>query len=332
MQPTSSIPNIGRKALRPQAQSQVLELKPHQLQNVRGRVVRARRPHLVSPFMLQPQYHDQDSARGGGSISVEADSREDSEGEGFSPHCDLAYQLGAMTDGDRLDMDKLNQYYYSYCLPDNPAATEGDQQGGTLSQSPGTKPDRPSPRRTHSERPHYPERTHIARPYSDRGSFGSVVMSSDRGGDLDPPYRYSLHGGGREKVSLPVIHTASSNRPTSSSHKVKREAFLPQAEPHPPPPPSPVLEPRKRHIVIDMPHIIFSSATPDVTREPTAAEAFPDLPAGGGGGVGKALTQSEIRQREIHGLLGDVPELHQRTDGLHTHSQGPELDASPGVC
>ena len=328
IQPTSSIPNIGRKALRQES----LELKSQSLQNMRNRVYKSTRPHLASPFMLQSHHADEEAAGGGG-----ADSRADSEGEfHLSPH---AYKLGPMMDGDRLNMDKLNQYYYICCLPDTPVSREGDRRSGSLSTPHQSQQRRARlaggqrARRTNSER------SHLSRPFSDRSSVGVVVSSDsevETAGSSNPRFRYSLDtvadGAATERVSLPVI-PADGESPAPSHFRSRRnghEALVTQRERSFTPDTLASTERRKRHIVVDMPHIIFNAATPDITKEASLVEggSLSDRP----GALSKTLKQNEIRHRELQNLLEDVKELNKRTETLNTHAQGTELDASAEVC
>ena len=316
---------------------------------MRNRVFKSTRSRLASPFMLQPH---------GLPSEDEGDSRADSEGEfHMSPH---AYKLGPMMDGDRLNMDKLNQYYYICCLPHTPASREGDPERRSVSLATPYQGQRrglrmgggggggQKPRRTNSER------SHITRPFSDRSS---VMVSSDTevettGGSVNPRYRHSLDtladvgggagagggGGGSERVSLPVIRAdGESPAPVSRRLQPRRNAHdrAALASPHRERSFSPdtlaSTERRRRHIVVDMPHIIFNAATPDISKEPALAEggAFTERP----GTLSKTLKQNEIRHRELQNLLEDVKELNKRTETLNTHAQGAELDASAaGVC
>ena len=265
IQPTSSIPNIGRKALRQES----LELRSQSLQNMRNRVFKSTRPHLASPFMLQPHGLPSDD---------EGDSRADSEGElHMSPH---AYKLGPMMDGDRLNMDKLNQYYYICCLPQTPASREGDQERPSISLATPYQGQRrglrmgggggggQKPRRTNSER------SHITRPFSDRSS---VMVSSDTevettGGSVNPRYRHSLDpradggggggGGVSERVSLPVIRAdGESPAPVSRRLQPRRNVHDRTAFPSPhrerslSPDTLASTERRRRHIAVSYTHL-----------------------------------------------------------------------------
>ncbi|XP_070187426.1 uncharacterized protein [Littorina saxatilis] len=321
IQPTSSIPNIGRKALRQES----LELKTQSLQNMRNRVFKGNRPHMASPFMLGAHGDE------GG-----LDSRGDSDGElNLSPH---AYKLGPMTDGDRINMDKLNQYYYICCLPDTPSSREGEGQGRSMALS---TPRHGQPRKglsrlgggPNKNRRTSSERSHPSRPFSDRSSVGGMVVSSDT--EVEAPLS-SRHKNsvdtltGSERVTfLPVIH-ADGESPTHP--RPPQESFLTQRDRRSPSTPDTLLstERRRRHIVVDMPHIIFNAATPDMSKEPPVPESLPltDRP----GALSKTLKQNEIRHRELQNLIEDVKELNKRTETLNTHVQNTERDAQPGVC
>ncbi|KAL8587764.1 hypothetical protein ACOMHN_020982 [Nucella lapillus] len=338
--PTSSIPNIGRKALRQES----LELKSQSLQNMRARVFKSTRSHLVSPFMMS---QDEEEGEGGGTPG-----RDGGEGEfHLSPH---AYKLGPMTDGDRINMDKLNQYYYIYCMPDTPnssreegrslpsgllpqsstAANPGQHRGGGRT---GVHTGPKNPRRTNSER----STTQVSRPFSDRSSLRSMVVSSDTEVETSTNPRYKLDSGvpSTERMVLPVIHDSGEGvgvgAPFSSSfpsHKQgphdlaffsQRDATSDQLVTNP--------ERRKRHIVIDMPHIIFNAATPDIAIEASkGGDASPGRPLSERpGALSKTLKQNEIRQRELQNLLEDVKELNKRTETLNTQAQRAELEEPP---
>ncbi|GFS10086.1 hypothetical protein ElyMa_006638700 [Elysia marginata] len=112
----------------------------------------------------------------------------------------------------------------------------------------------------------------------------------------------------------------------------------------------------KRHIVIDMPSIIFNAASPDVTvehstltstvREVNQVQGHGSTPQSRTGGqsssstvatptgwspasgtptvpnLSKAVKQQEIRKRELQNLLEDVRELNIRTEVLSSQSEG----------
>ncbi|KAK7507425.1 hypothetical protein BaRGS_00001360 [Batillaria attramentaria] len=313
IQPTSSIPNIGRKAIR---QQESLELKTQSLQNMRNRVYKSTRHHLASPFMTQPaEEHDENG---------NCHSRPASDGEfQLSPH---AYKLGPMTDGDRINMDKLNQYYYICCLPSTPSSRDTDRR--SLSLSTPRQKQRPPRAGKLSQRPRRSksERSSVGRPYHDSG----IVVSSDQYSDSETPrhtrYRYSVDAGA-ERLTLPVIKS-NGDSPTSDTHRVNGvDIYLPQHVRSPSPDTTPPdTERKRRHIVIDMPHIIFNAATPDISLDHRADN--PSAPAGPGT-LSKTLKQNEIRHRELQNLLEDVKELNKRTETLNT--QCP-TEAPSSVC
>ena len=112
----------------------------------------------------------------------------------------------------------------------------------------------------------------------------------------------------------------------------------------------------KRHIVIDMPSIIFNAASPDVgidnsaltasRREMSQGQGQGSTPQSRAGGqsssslaatptgwsqtsgspavpnLSKAMKQQEIRKRELQNLLEDVRELNIRTEVLSSQSEG----------
>ncbi|XP_076443445.1 uncharacterized protein LOC143281967 isoform X2 [Babylonia areolata] len=319
--PSSSIPNIGRKALpRPQV-SLELRSSTQPLQQLRHRlhVHRSPRPGLVAPFRLRHHPHGpQEGAgggggegggrSGGGESSVHgSDSRAAAEYASSPsppppPPLPRAHRIETMVDGDRLDMEKLNQYFYVYCLPD---VSLEEEEGKALSPLPpaaykGRTPrDGPiHPVRAHWERTFDPERTGLGRPFSDRTGLGNV--GSDTVTDTHPnpnPKRTVGMLTGPDRITLPVIHTSSESRSPAHHGQARAEAFgANDTEAFSSPELS--IERRKRHIVIDMPNILFSSATPDVTREPTQAEveSHSECP----GALDKTLTHNEeCRHKEL---------------------------------
>lgn len=316
IQPTSSIPNIGRKALHQES----LELKPQSLQNMRNRVYKSTHTHLVSPFMTQLDDHGEDS---------NGSSRQGSDGDlHLSPH---AYKLGPMTEGDKINVDKLNQYYYICCLPSTPSSRDTDRRSLTLStpkqgQRRTGKSLSQKPRRVGSERANVNNnrsyRNDHGRSYHHHDSHGGLVVSSDQySSDSDgrghhTRYRYSGGDPGSERLTLPVIKSKGDS-PTLDTHRSHGvNIYLPQhildtTTPDTPPDTTP-----RRQIVIDMPHIIFNAATPDISREP--GDGTPGVQPGPGT-LSKTLKQNEIRHREVQNLLEDVKELNKRTETLNTH-------------
>ena len=332
-QPTSSIPNIGRKALR---QEPPLELKSQSLQNMRNRVFRSTRPHLASPFMLGQEDNGGGGGEGsGGGGGGRLDTREGTEGEfHLTPQ---AYKLGPMTNGDQLDMDKLNQYYYICCLPETPSTRDGDRkslvastprQGGQrrgMRVGGGGAAARQRSRRTSSERSSY-----VSRPFSDR----SMVVSSDTELEAsavsNPRYRHSVDtGAGMDRVSLPAI-LAESPDPLLQQNEHGHDAFLTQRNRSPSQDGSP--ERRKRHIVIDMPHIIFNAPTPDISVHGAGKGNRGLSPPERPGVLSKTLKQNEIRHRELQNLLEDVKELNKRTETLNTQAHNTEMEAASSMC
>ncbi|KAL8604228.1 hypothetical protein ACOMHN_014796 [Nucella lapillus] len=299
MYPSSSIPNIGRKALR---RHESLEPKTQQLQHVRHKMHRPSRPILVSPFRLQLQEGGDcqgEGGRGGGVPGSDRrgdDVQEDASSSPRTPPLPPAHKMGMMIDGDRLDMEKLNQYYYVYCLPDDSLEEDGKngprfpltQGGGGRLHSDGSKP-----RRTHSERPYNCEKTDVKRPYSDRAGHGGVMASEES--SSNPSQKRTMGKlTGPDRISLPVIRASEDGFSPAYHGKGKLEAFVTETDVVSS---SVEIVPgtgrRKRHIVIDMPPILFSSTTPDVTREPTLAEAdsHSDHPET----LTKGLEQNEVR-------------------------------------
>jgi hypothetical protein len=116
-------------------------------------------------------------------------------------------------------------------------------------------------------------------------------------------------------------------------------------------------ERRRRHIVVDMPHIIFNAATPDLAKDaasrgenskpyhhhhhhhhhhgsvpppstPLVATSSTNGDSVRPGTLSKTLKQKEIRQRELHNLLEDVRELNKRSETLHSQATETELDTA----
>lgn len=285
IQPTSSIPNIGRKALRRES----LELNTQSLQNMHSKVYKSSR-HLVPPFIAQPPM-DEDAVACPGYPDRDLN---------ITPR---TYKLGLMTEGDHINMDKLNQYYYVCCLPNTPS----DSDHRSLAASTPRQGQHHNGlrladrlRRTSSERAPFPEQTNRVK----------MAITSDTEIGVPPHmrFRHSLEGSSTDRLALPTIKgqggsTSADAPPTETPFRVEK---------------------KRRQIVIDMPHIIFNAATPDISQ---GSNPEPKPNPSGTSALSKTLKQKELRQKEVQHLLEDVKELNKRTESLSTrYSLGTSPD------
>ncbi|XP_025095302.1 uncharacterized protein LOC112564579 isoform X3 [Pomacea canaliculata] len=278
IQPTSSIPNIGRKALRQES----LELKTQSLHHMRSRVYRSTR-NFRSPFITQGDGENvMPSTHPPSEVNVD-----------LSPH---VYKLGPMTEGDRINMEKLKQYYYICCLPSTPSSPDTDRQSEAMStpRRGGIRKLRVGSKRNPAAKP----ARGLARAAAAGDSLETEVWQ--------PRQRRSGEGASSDRVTLPDITRHRESPVTNNTHGYPNDYTGDS--------PGTLLEGerKRRQIVIDMPNIIFNAATPETAVESKADRA----PLQNAGSLRKTLLQNEIRHREVHNLLEDVKDLNKRTETL----------------
>lgn len=250
IQPTSSIPNIGRKCSNPDKQF-VLDTSPltrkdsHNKSSMYSST--SVTPERGSPYkgLYKSGGHFKDLVR-----------MED---------MDLSHQpthYDASGDQDRLNMEQLKDYYCIYYLPTNTPIPPEDES-------------------------YYDDSSYISCRKSDVDSSNKMFTSIEGRSILKPIDQSQRRSNGKPRKSRGHInhnkrYYGDGDRPVKNG---------------------------RRRIVVDMPAIVFNSASPsnmnaryDVEREPTLLR--------------KEYKQNEIRQREVKKLIEDVKELNMRNEQI----------------
>lgn len=271
--PTSSIPNIGRKSQK-STQQFILEtsslhrkksclsadsVEKNPFKNVRkgARSHRVIRPTDLDDLELTPQ----------------------------------AIKYEKFGDNDKLNMDKLKEYYCIYYLPSNT----------------------PNPEEVQSEDG---ETTTSTTSYTDNGRDMNE-SEHDRFGTKFPheTYRYRTgYFGASQRVPerKPMIHPITgkaliTNAEDIRQHRLKRlhlSESINNVEHESRDDVTDRVDNRKK-IIVDMPAIVFNAPTPEVSDVELRATL-----------LAKAYKQNELRKRELKNLMEDVKELNKRSDDL----------------
>ena len=285
--PTSSIPNIGRKSQK-SIQQLVLETSPLQ----RKKSCLSADNADKNPF--------KNVHRGGRVRKISRPSLDELD---LSPQ---AIKVEKMGDHDKLNIDKLKEYYCIYYLPSNtPTAqnemvSDDDDNNGSVysndeNQNQNIENDRQAEKDAKSD-----NSNEIRKFPSDEyrykgGYFGASQRVPERKPMIHPVTGKSLVTNPEDirKHRLRKLHlSTSTNNLEHDKHFTSDNKDLNS----------------RKQIVVDMPSIVFNAPTPEVTDVKLRATL-----------LAKAYKQNELRHRELKNLLDDVKELNKRSDDLSEH-------------
>lgn len=332
IQRTSSIPNIGRKALK---QQEELEPKAKPLLNIRAKLQRPPGSHLASPFLLSThEPRDPESPQRSSDPDI----------PNLSPK---AHKLGPVLQGDMMDMNVLQQYYQSYIDSGSPAERNDDNYADKTNNYHPTHASR-----LHKlNHRHYPfrqnglsKRSYTNSPVTQYNSIvngaGKVIALSDLP-DIMPRTTYtyysttdSSYGNGDpadyDKIGrFPELQTSyryqlgQSDASSTTSGVSKSWLRSVQRRKHNNSPVEEALpetvsmQDGKMKIVVDMPNIIFNAASPEGDVGSDNGQSSNMQPENV---LRKAMKQQEIRKKELHNLLEDVKELNMMSEVLNGSS------------
>ncbi|XP_076089208.1 uncharacterized protein LOC143059573 isoform X2 [Mytilus galloprovincialis] len=279
--PTSSIPNIGRKSQK-SIQQLVLDTSPLQRKKTCFSADHAEK----NPF--------KNIYRGARTRKVMRPDVDDLE---LSPNAVKFEKIG---DHDKINIDKLKEYYCIYYLPSNTPTgqdefvSEDDENNGSdVSNGENTKFDnqlehelKPNDMDLLSNR--FPNEQYRYK----AGYFGASQRVPERKPMLHPVTGKALVTNTEDirKHRLRKLHLSD------SVNNIENDAIYGNEEKdgH-----------NRKQIVVDMPSLVFNAATPEGSDLETRT-AF----------LSKAYKQNELRHRELKNLLDDVKELNKRTDDL----------------
>jgi hypothetical protein len=281
--PTSSIPNIGRKSQK-SIQQLVLETSPLQ----RKKSCLSADNADKNPF--------KNVHRGGHVRKIGRPSLDELD---LSPQ---AIKVEKMGDHDKLNIDKLKEYYCIYYLPSNtPTAqnemmSDDDESNGSVHSNDENKNknieyDRQTEKDDSNEIRKFPSDEYRYK----GGYFGASQRVPERKPMIHPVTGKSLVTKPEDirKHRLRKLHlSTSTNNLEHDKHFTSDNKDLNS----------------RKQIVVDMPSIVFNAPTPEVTDVELRAAL-----------LAKAYKQNELRHRELKNLLDDVKELNKRSDDLSEH-------------
>ncbi|XP_069108682.1 uncharacterized protein [Argopecten irradians] len=252
IQPTSSIPNIGRKSTTTNKQL-VLETSPLQKKAT---------PPKLSPFPASDRPLYKGTLKAGGRLKglIRPDDDKDY-GDLPTP----GFHHSDTMDQDKMSLEQLKDYYCIYYLPTNTPVVPNDDDLSFYGES------------VHSSRK---SEGRDSRKRVNAVEGRSILKRLDKSRHRTNPRRTPR----RDRKYYSEIHNYDSENSGDS------------------PPPS-----NKKQIVVDMPAIVFNTATPERTRIDFDSEIGP---------LRKTYKQNELRQRELKNLIEDVKELNLRNDTL----------------
>lgn len=281
--PTSSIPNIGRKSQK-SMQQLVLDTSPIQ-----------RKKSCLSADNIDknPFKHVHRGARVRKAIRPELDELE------LTPQ---AVKFDKFGDRDKLNMDKLKEYYCIYYLPsntptgqeelvsDNDSVHSMDENRNKKSEN-----DKQISRDSKLDENSEPF-TYSSEEYRYKsGYFGASQRVPEKKPTIHPVTGKAMvtNTDDIRKHRLRKLHLSNSVNNPDEEHNI----LIDGKEPN-----------NRKQIVVDMPSIVFNAPTPEVTD----LELRSTL-------LAKAYKQNELRQKELKNLMEDVRELNKRSDDLSEH-------------
>ncbi|XP_062574884.1 uncharacterized protein LOC134236713 isoform X2 [Saccostrea cucullata] len=280
VQPTSSIPNIGRKSIA-KSKELVLDGSPiHRRGTLPSRDERD--PLEINPFKAV--------YKGNNGTRLKRLVRPDSD------ELDLraqAIRFEALSDKDRINMDKLREYYCIYYLPTNTPTNVSDDEDSmeipeerVVQESAGFQHDKKK-RLTLLEgrgKGVHPADRVINSPRKSR-------EEQNNNGITD---RLFLNGQGirDQDVTVPAESQPLEESPSFSIYGDQNCAV-----------------PARKQIIVDMPSIVFNNASPENENSDVLERKRRSV-------LQKTFKQNEIRQRELRNLFDDVRELNKRSDEL----------------
>ncbi|XP_021345155.1 uncharacterized protein LOC110445076 isoform X3 [Mizuhopecten yessoensis] len=254
IQPTSSIPNIGRKSTTSNKQL-VLETSPLQKKSTSPKLY----PY---PSLERPGQIYKGTLKTGGRLKGLIKPDDDNDYDDILPP---SFQHSDTMDQDKMSLEQLKDYYCIYYLPTNTPVVPNED---------------------------------------DLSFYGESVKSSRRSDGRDSRKRVNaVEGRSILKRLDKSRHRTNPRRTPRRDRKYYSESHNYDSDYSGDTPPSS----SKRQIVVDMPAIVFNTATPERTR----LEFDPQLNP-----LRKTYKQNEIRQRELKNLIEDVKELNLRNDTL----------------
>ena len=281
--PTSSIPNIGRKS---QKSTQQFVLETSSLN---------RKKSCLSADQIDKNPF-KNVHKGGPVRKVLRPELEDLD---LTPK---TVKFEKMGDNDRLNIDKLKEYYCIYYLPSNTpvgqdelVSEDSEYNGSTVSNEDNLKQETENDTKlsqdvkmTDEDNNRFPSEHYRYK----AGYFGASQRVPERKPMIHPVTGKALITNTEDirKHRLRKLHLSESvNNIDNEVHPVDNNKDVNN----------------RKQIVVDMPSIIFNAPTPEVTD----VELRTTL-------LAKAYKQNELRQRELKNLLDDVKELNKRSDDL----------------
>ncbi|XP_033730717.1 uncharacterized protein LOC117320162 [Pecten maximus] len=254
IQPTSSIPNIGRKSTTSNKQL-VLETSPLQKKST---------PPKLSPYPVleRPGPLYKGTLKTGGRLKGLIKPDDDKDDDEIPPP---GFHHSDTMDQDKMSLEQLKDYYCIYYLPTNTPVVPNED---------------------------------------DMSFYGESVHSSRKSEGRDSRKRVNaVEGRSILKRLDKSRHRTNPRRTPRRDRKYYSESHNYDSEySGDSPPPS-----NKKQIVVDMPAIVFNTATPERTRIDFESDLTP---------LRKTYKQNELRQRELKNLIEDVKELNLRNDTL----------------
>lgn len=275
--PTSSIPNIGRKS---QKSTQQLVLETSSFHRKKSCL-------SADNSDKNPFKHVRKGARSHRVIRpADLDELE------LSPQAVKCEKLG---DHDKLNMDKLKEYYCIYYLPSNTPTNQDEVQSEDGETVASTVSYTEKPRENNEFEQDrfgnkFPNEYYRYKP----GYFGASQRVPERKPMIHPITGKALITNMEDirQQRLKRLHLSESiNTIEPDSH----EEVIDRVD----------VNSQKKKIIVDMPAIVFNAPTPDVSDVELRATL-----------LAKAYKQNELRKRELKNLMDDVKELNKRSDDL----------------
>ncbi|XP_078323771.1 uncharacterized protein LOC111126378 isoform X6 [Crassostrea virginica] len=277
VQPTSSIPNIGRKSV---AKSKELVLDGSPIHRHRPMPSREEKEGQdLNPFKAVYKGHN--------GTRLRRLMRPDSDELDLRAH---AIKFETLSDKDRINLDKLKEFYCIYYLPTNTPTNASDDE-----ESLGLPEDRFVQEPVGFQ--------HDKRKRLTLLDNKPRVVHPEAAGDTSPRKRpLEQNNNGNTGLSEDLILNGQGFRDQDVTSPSDGESFSIYGD-------KKSSLPQRKQIIVDMPSIVFNNPTPD-------QEDYDPLDRKRRSVLRKTFKQNEIRQRELRNLIDDVRELNKRSDEL----------------
>ncbi|XP_056011022.1 uncharacterized protein LOC130051891 isoform X5 [Ostrea edulis] len=272
VQPTSSIPNIGRKSIT-KSKELVLDGSPIH----KRRLMPSREEKDAQDFNpFKAVYKGNKGTRLRRLVRPDEDE------------LDLraqAINFESLSDKDKINLDKLKEFYCIYYLPTNTPTNASDDE----------------------ESMEFPEDNFVQEPvdfHHDKKKRLTLLESRPKVFQEDGLEISPRKPQGEQSNGIPggLILNGQGIRDQEVTQQAESESFTIYGD-------KKCSVPPRKQIIVDMPSIVFNNATPENENVSVSERKRRSM-------LQKTFKQNEIRQRELRNLFDDVRELNKRSDEL----------------